>query len=495
MRRLWLVSGLVLVLNLGLSCIGTAGAEEAQGEAIPPPRPVPVMPVPEEYRPAGPAPGPTVQAAPVLPVPFGPSPSPADGFEGLGDNICSTVAGGCTIPPDTHGAVGLDDVGQVRFMEVLNTEVHIQDDTGGVVWGPMGIDAFWGATVNPNLDGVFDPRVHYDPDAGGHWISVACDENYSVNPDQSSVLIGVSVTSDPTGAWYRQRFDVDPTNVVWADYPNVGFNGKWVVVQVNLFTVASPTFDSSQIWVFDKSQLYGGNFTPAGDFRVTGQGGTQVPATTYDPLEPNLYLLQRWNGNSSGLGYLRLYRITGSAGAPVLEWFNPSPPRFVVSNDPWEGSAPGSPAVDFAPQAQDPDPSNCANCLSPPCRIQTNDDRIQNLVMRNGTLWAAQTIFLPAGGAPTRSSVQWWQIATDTTVLQRGRVDDSTGARFFGFPSIAVNKHDDVLLGYSSFTSPEYASASYSFRYSFDSPNSMRDEHVFRSGDACYYKNFSSPSR
>ncbi len=320
MRRTALVSGFALVLGFGLSGIGTATAEEPP-RAIHPPMPVPVMPVPEEYRPTGPAPGPMVPAAPSLPVPFAPSPGPADGFEGLGDDICSTLAGGCTIPPDTHGAVGLDHLGRVRFMEVLNTEVHIQDDTGGVVWGPFTIDDFWGVGVNPDLDGAFDPRVHYDPLAG-RWISVVCDDARTAT---SAVLVGASQGANPAAAWYKTRIDVDPGNLVWADYPNVGFNSKWVVVQVNLFTVAGNSFDSSQIWVFDKTQLYAGNFTPAGNFRVSGHSGTQVPAATYDAAEGNLYLLQTVDGNSGGFGFLRLYRITGPAGTPVLEWLNPTP--------------------------------------------------------------------------------------------------------------------------------------------------------------------------
>jgi hypothetical protein len=44
-------------------------------------------------------------------------------------------------------------------------------------------------------------------------------------------------------------------------------------------------------------------------------------------------------------------------------------------------------------------------------------------VYRNGSLWTAQTIFLPASGTPNRCSVQWWQI--DTTAGDLG--GSSTG--------------------------------------------------------------------
>jgi hypothetical protein len=491
-RRTALGSVLVLVLGSGLSGIETAGAQETTPRAIPPPMPVPEMPVPEESRPAGPPPGATLEAAPpVEPAPL--APPLTTGFPGLGDNIC-TLTTGCIIPPDTHGAAGPN-----HLMEVLNTEVQVQDRGGAVLPGwPVTLNDFW-APVNPPIPpasapaGAFDPRVHYDPEAD-RWISVACDENYTLHPDESAVMVGVSVTGDPTGPWYRFRFDVDPTNQVWADYPNVGFNGKWVVVQVNLFTVLTPTFASSQIWVFDKTQLYAGNFTPAGDFRVVGHSGTQVPATTYDTAEPNLYLLQRWNG---AFGRLRLYRITGPANAPVLEWLDPDP-HWVDSPVPWSGSATGNPPIDFAPQIEPPAAvDGCTNCSPGNCLIQANDDRIQNLVLRNGTLWTTQTVFFPDGGSPSRSSVQWWQIDPNTTnVLQRGLVDDPTGSRFFAFPSIAVNKHEDVLLGYSSFEDTQYASGSYSFRTFFDLPDTMQPESPLHAGDACYFKDLNAvPSR
>ena len=63
-------------------------------------------------------------------------------------------------------------------------------------------------------------------------------------------------------------------------------------------------------------------------------------------------------------------------------------------------------------------------------------------VYRNGSLWTAQTIFLPATGTPNRCSVQWWQIDTTAGDLgglqQLGRIDDPTAKAFFAYPSIGV---------------------------------------------------------
>ena len=94
-----------------------------------------------------------------------------------------------------------------------------------------------------------------------------------------------------------------------------------------------------------------------------------------------------------------------------------------LTNTRWGFQPPGG--NDFAPHK---DTSN---------KIQNNDSRIQNVVYRNGSLWTAHNAFLPVG-AVTRTAVQWWEIDTSPsiTVLQFGRIDDSTGVMFYAFPSI-----------------------------------------------------------
>ncbi len=79
-------------------------------------------------------------------------------------------------------------------------------------------------------------------------------------------------------------------------------------------------------------------------------------------------------------------------------------------------------------------------------------------------MWCTQTVFLPAD-APTRSSVQWF--AADPaagTLVQRGLIDDAAGGTFYAFPSIAVNRRNDVLIGYTRFTANDYPSAGFAFR-------------------------------
>jgi hypothetical protein len=381
------------------------------------------------------------------------SPSPASSFAGGTDDDTR-------IPPDTHGAVGPN-----HLMVVLNDGVFIQDRTTGALIGSrVSLNTFWSST---GATGVFDPKVIYDS-FNNRWIFTACSNAESTT---SSVLIGVSQTSDPTGAWNLYRVAGDSGGTLWADYPSIGFNNKWVVVTVNMFAISNGAFSRGRIWAFNKSNLYSnltGSFTRFDDT----SGATEVPATTFDNTLATLYLVQNWNGNSSGSGFLRISTITGAVGSEV---YNGTTPAFVTTSNTWGSGAPGG--VDFGPQ------------LGSSQKVDTGDSRMQTVIYRNGSLWAAQAAFLPAA-IPTRAAAQWWQISTSGTVQQFGRVDDPTGATFYAYPSLAVNKNNDVLLGYSQFSAATFATAGYSFRLSSDPVNTMETPVPLKAGEASYYKTF-----
>ena len=395
------------------------------------------------------APGAPVAAAPeaeAFAAPLGPSPAIPDNFQALPDNLV-------VIPPDTHGAVGPG-----HLIVALNSQVRVSNRAGTPLVADRTLNGFWGAIGGGS--GAFDPRAVYDPYAN-RWVVVSCDD---ARVASSAILVAVSQDGNPTGSWDAYRLDVDATNAVWADYPSVGFNARWVVVQFNLFETADDDFVRSEIYAFDRSALYAGTASHSVASDITGF--TQVPALTYDPAQNDLFLLESF---SSAAGQLRLRKLSGPVAAPVLSTVGfPTAP-------PWQFIPPFD---DHAPQAGSVQ------------RIATNDARIQNLVYRNGNLWATHTVFTATPGPVGRASVQWWQLSTAGGVLQNGRIDDPTGANFYAFPSIAVNKLDDALLGFSCFAATRFASACYAFRKSTDAPGTFQDVATLKEGLASYYKIF-----
>ncbi len=394
------------------------------------------------------------------------SPTPSWTFQALDDNNAA-------LPPDTHGAVGGLSGGTQYHMTVLNTQVRIKVLFGGID-NVVTLAGFWASLGNP---APFDPKVLYDP-FGQRWIFTA-----TANAQQaaSSLLIGVSQTSDPTGTWNLFSIDVDAANLTWADYPSIGFNTNWIAVSVIMINIGGGPV-GSDIFVFNRANLYAGtsSFTR---LQLTNQGLVHVPAITYDNTQQTLFVLQTGPGNVNGMGNVALYTITNVMGTPTLNFVG-----FIAAAQTWDP---------YRDVNNNGIPDDLAPQRGSSSLISTNDDRIQNVVFRNGSLWTAHTIFLPAtAGAPpapftpTRSSIQWWEInpAGTPAVVQRGLIDDPTGTRHFAFPSIAVNPANDVLIGYSSFSPGQFASASYSYRDSNDPINTMRSEVIFKAGLTPYDK-------
>jgi len=379
------------------------------------------------------------------------SPSPTSSFIALPDD-------GTTIPPDTNGAVGPN-----HLMVTLNDGILIQSRSGATVKAKVALNTFWGTT------GVCDPHVQYDP-FNSRWIFVAQSGCNNLNA-ANSVLVAVSQNSDPTQGWTRCSAPGDgATAALFADFPSVGFNKNWIVVGYNMFT-STGQFSKGRIFAYDKAGLYAGG-TSIG-FTSFDSLGAESPAITYDNALGTLYLLNDLAGNSSGSGVLGISTIIGNVGS---EMFTENA-SFVSTVNTWEDLPLTNSLSDFLPQ------SGTAHL------IQANDSRILKVVYRNGSVWAAHTVFLPAGTG-NRSAAQWWQLSPTGTIQQFGRVDDSGGANFYAFPTLAVNKNNDMLLGYSHFSAGIFAEAAYSFRAATDPASTLETPVVLKAGEAAYFKTF-----
>jgi hypothetical protein len=455
-RRASVINVAALARQEALNPPKAEGAEEI--EEVEPPEPIPQ----NKYVPADAVVSKERRTEQLLANASSTGPSPAASASFLASDDTSRI------PPDTHGAVGPN-----HLVVAHNGRVRILNRSGAIV-STVSLVGFWASLSSAPVD-IFDPKILYDP-YGNRWMITSVAERKSA---ASSVLIGVSQTSDPTGNWNLYRIDADSTDLLWADFPSIGFNKNWIVVQANMFPIVDGKGSFvSHFFVFNKANLYGG-----------GQGlytllktppdisDTIVPAITYDSTLSTMYMVEDYNSNANGNGYLGLYSITGAVGSEVLNIANVTTPTLISTPNPWDDSPPTvSGTDDFAPQ------------LSTTLKVQNNDSRIQNVVYRNGSLWCVQTVFLPAGGSPTRSAIQWWQISTTGTIIQRGRIDDSTGNTFYAFPSIAVNSANDVLIGYSRYSASQYVTANYSFRAGTDPANTLRDDTVLKAGEASYFK-------
>lgn len=369
------------------------------------------------------------------------------GFQGLLDLYAAH-------PPDTGGAVGPHDV-----VTMLNTQVLMQSRTGAArPHYPIDLPQFRSGLGT--FTKVFDPRILYDP-ANDRWIASA-----GANPSSpdAALLLGVSETGDPGGTW--DQFEIQTgTAGSWGDYPVLGLSQNWIVLSANMFGLPPQGgYSHTQLYIFDKAGLY--QQATANYISFTDSQGQFTPATDLDQQADTLYFAQAFTGPDAGR--IRISLLQGPDGA---ETFIAGIEEIPVS-DPWAET--GSSFGDFAPQR------------GIWYKVDTGDSRLQNCVFRNATIWCAHTVFLPAE-SPTRAAVEWFQVDPSASrVVQLGRIDDPHSVEFYAFPSIAVNKSNDALIGYTRFTPNEYPGAAFSLRKAGDPPGAMRPAVVFKQGQAPY---------
>jgi hypothetical protein len=442
----------VLAAFLGL--LGTATADPGKTKQKPTglKRPSLNRPVPTDHRlPTAQTSTLSAEAAPeALGAAYTNTPPPSASFEAL-------LSDGSAFAPDTHGAVGPN-----HLMVTLNTEVRIQTRSGTEV-SRVGLDDWWAAGLT-GIANVFDPRVVYDI-YRGRWIFSANNDPLGAN---SSLLLAVSASSDPTGAWYKRKIDL-PTSDVLADFPMVGFNTNWIVFAADIYNKTTFAFSNAVIYVFNKTNLYAdGSLPPT---RITTEEiASLVPVVTYDPTFATNYLVSVWTVNDEDpklpTGHLVTYRLSGPVGAPVLSRVG------FPFGDAWADTAA---TPNSGPQAGTTD------------KVFLSDSRIRSATFRAGTIQAAHTIFLPFDN-PTRGAVQWWEF-NETAAFHRGLIDSGSTSVMYAFPSIAANRSSDIVVSFSRFSTTEFPSAAYAFRKDLGDPvNTLRAQVLLKAGVASYYR-------
>ena len=414
---------------------------------------------------------PPAQPADAL-APLVASPAPVGSFEALRDSFAVGTSI-WYIPPDTHGAVGLDKV-----MVTLNNNLCIQNKSTGATLSTVSLASFWAAT---GATDIYDPKVVYDP-YNSRWITTALGDPVSAN---SAILIAVSQTSDPSGSWYLASADADDADTTWADFPCIGFNKNWIGISVNMFTVNSPyNFREGRLLTLNYPSARAGTWDGTIFVGIlAGYGGFCFhPAVTYSPKEDTLFCVSHMS--SSGATYI-LSWITGTASDPAGTIGD------VKTNGLGAWTQANNSGPEVLPQAPEPSPGEGTR------KIDVGDSYIRSrVVFRNGSIYYSQTIGHPAGGAVQRTGVQWTRINRSGDYQEGGRVLDPTatarnGGKWYAYSSIDVNAFNDVLLGFSQFSSAQWPSAGYTFKARGDAAGTMRDPYIFKTGQDYYEKDFS----
>jgi hypothetical protein len=215
------------------------------------------------------------------------------------------IATCCLRPPDTHGAVGLN-----QFVEVTNGEGVTVFSKGGAKLKQTSFASFFGYTTTS----IFDPRVVYDK-VWNRWIIHA--ESFNIDATTQNVFIAASTSSDPSGSYCLYKFDVPEVagSNDFYDYPQLGMDQDAAIITANIFD--SPASGSpylrSRMFAPPKAALYNCRGFSVPYFNL-GAVGTVAPPIVEDG-NSNAYLLNWFNSTT-----LKLFRATnlGRSGASVV---------------------------------------------------------------------------------------------------------------------------------------------------------------------------------
>lgn len=164
------------------------------------------------------------------------------------------------IPPDPTGAAGPS-----HYVHAVNSIVKIFDKAGTLLTGPTALGDFLG-----NGDSLGDPIVLYDQLADRYFISqFGTFQNLSL-------VIGVSETNDPTGAYNVYEFEFDS----FPDYPKYS-------VWHNAYFLTANKAGANKVYAIEREAVINADENP----QILGfslQGLAQNPISVLSPLPANL---------------------------------------------------------------------------------------------------------------------------------------------------------------------------------------------------------------
>ncbi|HWW62050.1 MAG TPA: hypothetical protein VN181_11835 [Thermoanaerobaculia bacterium] len=319
-------------------------------------------------------------------------------------------------PADSSGAVSAS-----YAAGAFNSGIVVQDRNGNVL-ARTKLEDFW----STNIAQVYDPRIVYDAKFD-RWVMMA------ITP--STMRIAISQSGNPAGAWNRYSISIGSI-----DYSGLAVTRDYVVA----VTDRNSFFDSRFI-LMPRATMY------------ATAPGAQLAVTAYNTPEPAAPVA---TDDSTGAIYaaagyddLRLFEITpqGTITAGVFSL----PLSYTDATvAPQQGS--GGPPLD------------------------PGDSYIADAVVRNGQLYAIQSVAIQGNGASLHTALQWWKWPLGAASADGKVIEDPTGSEWYSYPSIAVNRRDDVLFAFTTFSPTTFPSFAYILR---DAAGTQSAPSVLRAGE------------
>ena len=339
-------------------------------------------------------------------------------------------------PPDCNGAAGPG-----HYMQTVNTTYAIYSKSGALLAGPTNMNQLFGSVPGANCnDG--DPIVLYDQLAD-RWL--AAEFSLCGSPDR--MLVAVSQTNDPTGAWYQYSFNMSGM----PDYEKFG-------IWPDGYYMGTNTSNGTDIYVFQREVMLTGGTNPKmvsfdNPWRPTSiDGFMMVPPLDNDGLAapvgaPGLFIAFNDDAIAGGSDQLWIYELDVDWNTPSNSTFNRVQQLDVAAFD-----------SNFGNNWNNIKQPNTSQKLDAIPQVVMNAPQYRNFGDYQ-TIVCCHTVDVDA---TNHAGVRWYELrktSSDWSIRQQGTYAPDEHSRWMG--SIVMNGQNEIALGYSISSSTEYPGIRY----------------------------------
>jgi hypothetical protein len=334
---------------------------------------------------------------------------------------------------------------------VANLEIAVYSKTGAVLLSPRPTSTLWagfGGGCEKNNNG--DATALFDT-ISQRWIV----QQFSVSTTPYLDCVAVSETSDATGKWYRYSFQRSK----FPDYPKMGVWPDAYYASFNLYNAAQTVFEGAEECAFNRAAMLIGAAATQQCFTGTKTNGFSLLPATLDGSTPPPAGTPEWfvalsPTTTNALAYWKFH----------VDWTTPANTTV---------TGPTNLPVTAFSQACGGD-NSCVPQAETTQQLDSLGDRLMyRLAYRN---FGDHEALVVSHSVTAGSSVgmRWYELRPSggaLAVFQQGTYAPDSAWRWMG--SIAMDKSNDMGLGYSASSSTLHPQIRYTGRLAGDPLNAM----------------------
>ena len=400
-----------------------------------------------------------------------------------------------TEPPDMGLCVGGGFV-----VQGVNTAIRVFNASGTALTAPTPLNQLFGAIPAVNRTGVAQPygddigdvKCYYDPEVHRFFVSsfrVPLDPvTGAFSVSESHVVLAVSATADPTGAW--NVYDLDTTDGTgstpnhpncpcFADQPLIGADHYGFYISTNEYSLEpfGAFFNGAQVYAFNKAQLAAGSGGTLSGVHfdgiglAEGQAYTIQPATTpaggaYDLSQGGTaYALSALDFAGKVDNRIAVWALTGTS---TIGTTNQLTPYVRILDSESYGQPPDAEQKAGPTPLRDAEAAGLEGVKSVEhlSLLAGNDDRMNEVKYADGALWSDVNSVVKNANGNVQVGIAWFAVQPgwDTTgltgtMLNQGYVAVNRANALFG--AIAVNAAGKATMGFTLVGHDIYPSAAW----------------------------------